>query len=498
MKRSKFNLSHQKLATADMGELVPVSLMEMLPGDSVQLSTSALVRLMPLASPVYHQAVVRVHHWFVPTRLLWDDWEDFITGGQDGEGAASAYPYIQAHATNGFTQGELADYFGIPPGSSGADLQVSALPFRAYNLIYNEFYRDQDLVTALTVPTSGGQDTTSPLVLQNCGWEKDYFTSARPWAQRGPEVTLPLGLSAPVRIESTNATIDGKLHYPYRTGGGAGEQGYANVAETFVANFPAGAGGTLAADLSEATAASITDLRLANALQRYQERLARFGSRYSEYLRSMGIRPQDARLQRPEYLGGGKQVISFSEVLQTAPDADATTSEGVADLKGHGISAVRSRRSRYFVQEHGYVLTLMSVRPKAIYGNTLPRMWSRRDKEDYFQPELQFVGQQPVYRREIYAQSDANGGSTVFGYQDRYDEYRRADSTISADFRSTLNFWHMARIFGSAPTLNQAFVECEPTKRVFMDQTSDCLQIVAANNVRARRILAADGTPRIL
>lgn len=490
MKRGKFSLSNYKLLTADMGELVPIGLTEVLPGDTIQHATSMLLRVSPLLAPVMHPVHVRIHHWFVPHRLVWNDWENFITGGPDGLNA-STFPTITtagAHAV-----GSLADYLGVPTGVTGT--VVSALPFRGYSLIFNEWYRDQDLVTALTIDKTDGADTTTNTALQNVAWEKDYFTSARPWTQKGPEITLPLGTVAPVV---------GNLEKPQFTNvaGTVGSLKLKANSGSTVPAWHAAAGATdelvfvttdtgLEADLSNATAASVNALREAFALQRYEEARARYGSRYTEYLRYLGIRSSDARLQRPEYLGGGKQTIQFSEVLQTGVTTDADDTEGVGNLKGHGIAALRSNRYRRFFEEHGYVFSLLSVRPKTIYAQGLPRTWNRRTKEDFFQTELQHIGQQAILNKELYAAHATPDGE--FGFQDRYDEYRRTESTIAGEFRTTLDFWHYARIFGSTPALNADFVKSVPTKRTNAVDSTDCLWIMANHSMQARRIVAPSG-----
>lgn len=508
MKRHKHSLSHYRLLSGDMGEILPVACTEVMMGDVWNASTSALVRVSPLLAPVMHPVQVKLHHWFVPARLVWDGWEDFITGGADGEGGSSGvYPTITGHAVNGFTLGSLPDYLGVP--TAVPSLEISALPIRAYNLIYNENYRDQDLITPLTVPTTSGADTTSPIVLQKAAWEKDYITDARPWPQKGPDITLPLGTEAPVKgigiisgtanvatggnaVDSTGAIIP--------TGTRAWTTATAAAGMIFDATAGAGNAGTgghqpdIYADLSTATAATISQLREAMALQRYEEARAQWGSRYVEYLRYYGIRSSDARLQRPEYLGGGKQTISFTEVLQTS-DNGATA--GVGDMYGHGISAVRTKPYVRFFEEHGYVITVMIVRPVAMYQDGLHRMWSRRIKEDYYTKELELIGQQEVLRREVYAEAGA-GGETVFGYQNRYREYCEQPSGVSADMRTVLDFWHMARQFGSAPALNQSFIECVPEKRNFQVSTNDVLWIMASNRIRARRMVQRNPVSRII
>jgi len=484
MKRSKFSLSNYKLLSCDMGQLIPCGLTEVLPGDTIQQATSLLVRVSPLLAPVMHPVHVRIHHWFVPHRLVWEDWEDFITGGPDGDDA-SVFPTITFGGGSGAATGSLADYLGVTPGVN--NLEVSALPFRGYAKIFNEWYRDQDLQTELVIDEGSGPDTTTSTALQNVAWEKDYFTSARPWAQKGPDITVPLGTSAPI------ATAANASDFVTVIDGG----GVARTLTTAALGSPifpttSGTGDPLFADLSQASSASINDLREAFALQRYQENRARYGSRYTEYLAFLGIRSSDARLQRPEYLGGGKQVIQFSEVLQTTPTTDGDDEIGVGNLKGHGIGAVRSNRYRKFFEEHGYVFTFVSVKPKTMYAQGLHRTWNRRIKEDFFQRELQHIGQQEILNKEIYAAHTTPEGT--FGFQDRYDEYRRSESSIAGDFRSTLDYWHMARIFGSDPALNADFIKSVPTKRVNAVQSEDVLWVMANHSIQARRIVAASGS----
>lgn len=483
MKRSKFDLSHYKLLTCDMGELVPVQLQEVLPGDSFELSTSALLRVSPLVAPVMHPVQVRIHHWYVPMRLLWDGWESFITGGSDGLGDGVGSPPTTSAAVS---QGYIEDYLGIRPGVTGERL---ALPRYAYNLIYNEAYRDADLAPEQALTNVG---------LRKIAWEKDYFTSARPWAQRGPAVSVPLGDLAPVRgIGKTNQvyggsgsyydTARGLVSYPFSAG--------AHDGSVYIEGDAATGGNPMVyADLSSATGSNITDLRRAFALQRYAEARAQYGARYTEYLRYLGVKPSDARLQQPEYLGGGRQMISFSEVLQTGPDSG---DEGVASLKGHGIAAVRTNATRRYFEEHGYIMTLLSVRPKTLYLQGLPRMFNRVTKEDFFQKELENIGQQEILKKELYWQGTSADDET-FGYQDRYDEYRRTESSVSGEFRDTLNYWHLGRVFSSMPTLNESFVNCTPSKRVHAVQTNDVLWVMVQNRAVARRHVSRVAKSRLL
>lgn len=499
MKRSKFSLSNYKLLSCDMGELVPVGMYEVLPGDTIQHSSSALVRAAPLLAPVMHPVEVRIHHWFVPYRLVWDDWEDFITGGPSGTNA-SVYPTITFGGGSGAAVGSLADYLGVVPGVN--NLVASALPFRAYALIFNEWYRDQDLQTELVIDTTDGADTTTSTVLQNCGWEKDYFTSSRPWEQKGPSITVPLGTQAPVTgigVVSGKATAavtanmiqtNGQAMTGQSTGGGsAWNAANLEIKTVTSGNVSASNHPEIYADLTNASAITVNALREALALQRYEENRARYGSRYVEYLRYLGVQSSDARLQRPEYLGGGRQTIQFSEVLATA---ETGTSVDVGDLKGHGIAAMRSNRFRRFFEEHGVVISLMSIRPRTMYIQGLSRMWNRRVKEDFWQQELQHIGQQEVLNKEVYAAHASPAG--VFGYQDRYDEYRRQESTIAGEFRNTtLNYWHLGRDFSSDPALNASFVKCVPTERIFAASTNDVMYNMVRHSIQARRLVSQVG-----
>lgn len=495
MKRHKHSLSHYRLTSMEMGGLYPVQCTEVMMGDVWRAASSALLRVSPLIAPVMHPVQVKLHHWFVPARLLWAGWEDFITGGADGiGGSAGVYPTITAGG-GGFALKSLADYLGVPHGV--ASLNVCALPFRAYNLIYNEFYRDQDLVTKAGFTDASGADAVTGQTIRQAAWEKDYFTDSRPWAQKGPAVSLPLGATAPVISNNTDIDIKGtgeNINRAMRVleiGDTLSMGSFAGGADQ---NVRFGTNTGLVTDLSTATAATVSQLREAMALQRYEEARAQWGSRYVEYLRYYGIRSSDARLQRPEYLGGGKQTIAFTEVLQTSDNGAVA---GVGDMFGHGIAAIRTRPFVRYFEEHGYVLTLMCVRPVAMYQDGLHRMWSRRIKEDYFTKELELIGQQEVQRREVFAEAGA-GGDTVFGYQNRYREYCEHPSGVSSEMRTILDFWHMARQFASAPALNQSFIECVPEKRNYQVATNDVLWCMVNNNIRARRMVSRNPIARIL
>lgn len=486
MKRSKFNLSNTQLLTLDMGQLCPIGLTEVLPGDTIQHSVSLLCRAMPLATPPMHPVRMKVHHWFVPNRISWPEFEDFITGGPDGMNA-SQFPVI--NFAQPVAEKSLADYLGVPVGYTG---EVSALPFRAYARIFNEFYRDQDLVPKVGVSEASGIDAATNVTLLNSAWEKDYFTTARPWEQKGPAVTLPLGTTAPVigalRVQSASHPAPAGMYLQTNNTGNPAIFSQASSVVENVASFDAPDG--LRADLSQATSVDINTVREAFALQRYQEARARYGSRYSEYLAYLGVRSSDARLQRPEYLGGGVQHLSFSEVLQTA--YTAASNDGVGSMFGHGIGAMRSNRYRKFFEEHGYIVSLLHILPQTMYPQGLARTWNRRVKEDFWQKELQHIGQQPVLAKEVYALGPTP--DDIFGYQDRYDDYRRTESRVHGEFLTTLNDWHFARLLANQPVLNGAFVTADPTKRCFQSQATNTLLAQVRHRIGARRMVSAQGS----
>lgn len=489
-KRNKFPLSHSRLLTCDMGELVPLGTpLEVIPGDSVQHATSALIRMSPLLAPVMHPLHVRIHHWFVPHRLVWQDWEEFITGfDRDSVASAKTFPTITfAGAVN---EGELADYLGVPTGVAG--LEVSALPFRGYNLIHREHYRDQQLQTSPTIDLTDGADTTTDTDLLNVCWEKDYFTTTRPEPQLGADITIGLGDSAPVvkvpYTEDNSPMLWRKSADDTLFAGAAGvnTDGSGQVSISSQTGY-LDPNGRLEADLSSATPLSMADFREAMGLQRYAEARNRWGSRYSEYLRYLGVPSPDGRIDRPEYLGGGKNTIQFSEVLQTAGTTDGSA-VGVGDLKGHGIGGLRTNRYRRFFPEHGYVFSFLSVLPRTVYMQGIPRTFNRRTKEDFFVRELQNIGEQEVLNKEIYAGAALPDG--VFGYRPRYDDYRKMFSGVHGEFRgSTLHHWHMARKFASEPALNAAFVASNPTNRIYASTATDGLFVMAQHSIQARRLI---------
>lgn len=505
MKKGHFNLSYDHLTSFDMGELVPIGLRQVVQGDVWKMNSSAMVRCAPMTAPPMHPTHATIHHWFIPHRLVWDDtagantgFEAFITGGPAGT-SAPTHPTITLpnSGAGGVVEGSLANYLGVPIGNAdgGTGYVVNALPFRAYNLVWNHFYRDEDLETAAVIDLTDGADTTTSTTLKHVCWEKDYFTSSRPSPQKGTAISLPLGSTAPVVTTGVSPKFSGlagvtATNDPLQFTDVTNKRTFLNSA-TGTGEIAFGTPTGLQTDLTGATAASISALRLASWTQKMLENNMRHGSRFIEYLRRMGIKSSDARLQLPEYLGGGKQTVQFSEVLATSNDAD----NGLGTMGGHGIAATRSNRFVRFFEEPGFVLSLMYVVPKTIYLTGLERHWNMTTKFDYFQPELQFIGQQAVLNKEIYA-SGANPNST-FGYQDRYDELRRSESRISGAFLGDYLNWHFGRDFVGLPTLNGSFVSAVPTAEPFADQNADTLLAFVHHSIRAKRLVSNDATPRL-
>lgn len=499
-RRSTFGLSHYRLFSAKMGYIYPIACYEVLPGDTFRQSTSLFLRLAPLVTPVMHPVHVKIHSWYVPYRLLWEDWEDFRTRGPEGTDA-SEVPYITA-PSGGFPVGSLADYLGIPTGIEG--LTVNAFAFRAYNYIFNENYRDERVQDELPWVMTGGADTATSTALAPSPWGRDYFTTASPTPQTGPEVTIPVNMAAAGEPTLTG-TVRGTGAPTFNLGGSTSAMG-TGPSDTVANLWKSGSmprdqtatwsDPALAVDINyqpgEASigTVNIADWREAMAMQRFEETRSLWGARYNEFLMDMGIRPSDARLQLPEYLGGGRQTIQFSEVLQTAPGGD----DPVGALKGHGIGAMRTNRFRRFFEEDGIVLTFAMVRPIGIYMQGLHKMWSRRSFAEFYNYQFEHLSQQPVYTRELYA--GVTDKDKVFGYQNIYDDYRSIPSQVSGEMRTILNSWHMARDFSNEPVLNGDFMTSPPTNRIFAAQENDTLYCMAHHTIHSRRLLPRFGDPR--
>lgn len=504
-KKSKFDLSHERKFSFNMGELIPILVQDVMPGDSFRVHTENLMRLAPMIAPMMHRVNVYTHYFFVPNRLIWSEWEQFITGGTPGS-LQPVHPFFRIGAVanppeNTYGTGSLLDYMGLPPfddtaAAAPAPIKASVLPFRAYQMIWNEYFRDQDLQTPYPEYMYSGETTGVDLqvllTMKKRPWEKDYYTSARPWAQKGNSVGIPFTYKDISEVK----LADGSPATAARLLGQGASPGLLNVDKTDAAT--AGLGGRIE---NIETLATINEFREANALQRFLEKLSRAGNRYIEYIKVIfGETSRDSRLQRPEYLGGGRNPIVISEVLSTYDNTTGGLPQG--NMSGHGIATGTTDGFTRSFTEHGYIIGIMSVLPRTGYQQGVEKHWTRFDQFDYPIPDFAHLGEQPVLGKEIYAgyeEASSTQRESTFGYQSRYAECKFKNSTSHGDFRNTLAFYHMDRIFSTRPTLNGTFIESDPTQRIFAvtDPDQDHLWCQVYNNISAVRPLPYHGTPTL-
>lgn len=476
--RSTFNLSYDRKMSLNMGTLTPVHIQEVIPGDRIEMSTQQMLRMMPMVAPVMHEVNVTMHYFYVPNRILWNNWEDFITGGDSGLDSPllPTVNMFDLAQSEHLREGTLADYLGLPTSprtpNFSDDVDVSILPFLAYAHIYNEYYRDQnlqeDIIENLAISDGLNNigDIEEILLLRRRAWNHDYFTSALPFAQKGNPVRMPVDGQAPIVFNSDD--LENNPQVVYNDDGVP--QPASNLSTTNDGHLQNDGNGIsfldnskqLLADLGAGISTTITDLRNAFSLQRWLERNARAGSRYNEsILANFGVDVGDARINRPEYLGGGKSPMLISEVLQTSE----TEGSPQGNMAGHGLNLGGNRMFNYFCREHGYIIGIMSIMPKTTYQQGVPRHWSKFDKFDYYWKDFENIGEQEILNKEIYLGLEDN--QDTFGYIPRYSEYKYQPSTVHGYFRSSLNFWHMGRIFENRPALNAEFVQSDPTRRIY-------------------------------
>jgi len=506
--RSVFNLSHEVVTSADFGVLYPCLVKDMEPGAKFQLGNNLVIRLNPTIKPVMHDISAYIHYFFVPYRLLWDDWTKFITGDISGNDETPPPTWTPADGEN--DQDTLWDYLGFPIKKDMAGCLPSDFPRLAYNKIYDDYFKDQDLVPDFDTETNTG--------LLKRAYRKDYFTSSRPFTQRGDPAGLPIaGTSSAVfvanaRVAQNNVTSTvpaGEAWSGNNTqstevfvDGGADKPG------VFRMSVPQGDLNNNTVDLA-ANTFNIAQLRWAFQVQKWQERNARAGVRLKEFIMShYGVNIGDARLDRAEFIGGSKQKIVLSEVLQTSSSAFESgpvslTPQG--NLAGHGISAATNRVGTYYAPEHGVMMAILSILPKSMYQQGLDREWNRKTRYDFYFPEFAHLSEQMIENSEIYVTDGQAATNTAeFGYQGRYDELRHARSKVTGLMRSdavpNTEYWHGARNFSSVPILNQEFIEVDKASydRLFALENAYQCQVRIGHIIRAIRPMPFASNPGLI
>lgn len=534
--RSRHNLSHQVKASFDPGTLNPILTELARPGDTWKCSLEQFVRTMPMIAPVMDMVDIKVDAFFVPIRLIWDDFEDFITLGLTGEFQATP-PTISTSAESTYYAdihnkiqgvGGLGDYLNFPShnysNGDSVNYQFDALPFRAYQFIYNEYFLNENLDTPIPLNVSSGDTPITYLsetsnsyhthfYLKNRGWRKDYFTSALPYPQKGPAVKIPYGdIEISPELDSNDKPVPfgfNTYKAPTQSSGDTGDLKYVVTSDAagaahFVTNdevspktlaYYSGLKGSL----DPSSLPTIEELRYAEVLQEFYEANARGGTRPKEYyLNIWHTRSKDSRLDRPEYLGGYRGPITISDIDQTSQSA--TTAQGT--LAGKGVSAGGQKLFRYHVPEWGIIMVIMSVQPKTAYYQGYRRWNLYKDAFDWPNPFFANLGEQEIYNKEIYTDPSDNKDDNTFGYTPRYSECKFIPDTVHGQFRSTLDYWHLARKFGSRPNLNSAFVHVQPSEmaRIFPSQVDNNDKLVGTFffHISCKMYLPYWGVPRLL
>lgn len=534
--RSLFDLSHSLMMTADMGKCYPLPPMEMSPGDTFHIWQEMVVRMQPLNAPILHDVNVYVHWFFVPYRILWDEWTTFISGSVDGSAGGSSVGELPSvspqlprwepsEGKNGV--GSLWDYMGFPTGVNPVGAYPLDFTRRAYNMVWNEYYRDENLQEEVSLSNED---------IKYRNWAKDYFTSGLLSQQRGITPALPVGGNGTSRSYTSSITTnlaagvfdverefdvssfpdeakvddilrgavispDGFISnfsfsfvsYNYETqkvkfylSGTNNEQAPLTHSFVLTLNF---------VTLSNGFSADIKDLRVAFQIQRWMELANRGGVRYTEFLRSFfGVSPRDDRLQRPEYVGGFRAPVIISEVLQTSSTSGEPTPQG--NMAGHGIGASRNYVGSYTAVEYGLLLPIFSIMPSAKYQQGINKQWLRRSKYDFLFPQFTGLSEQAIEQAEIFAEDTEAKNRRVFAFNEIYDELRAIPSKVLGKMRTTFDYWHLGRKFESAPSMNSDFIECKPSKRIFAAPSEDGFIVSVGNLIRAVRPLPKYGTPK--
>lgn len=500
--RSQFDLTHSHKTTFDAGELIPYFVTEVVPGDTMTCKLTAFARVFsPLESPIMDDIEMDIHFFYVPNRLVWTNWKYFL-GEHDAAGAQDTdftVPIIGNGGTSSATtsaSSRLRQYMGLPEGLSTTNEGINALPFRAYALIYNDWYRDQNLIDPETVNVGNGPDTYTDVGILRSAKKHDYFTTALPYLQKGTAQDIPFTGTAEIHTDRAAGTEIAVYS------DNAGVLDYvaldSDAARVDVSATAGTAANVLYADLSTITGgATINALREAVAIQRLLERDARGGTRIPELIRAhFGVDVPDYRVQRPEYLGGGRGFINVSPVANTS----ATATEQQGYLTGTASGVLTGSFAKSFV-EHGYVLGILRARGQVTYQQGTDRMWTRSTKYDFLWPELAQLGEQPIYNKELWYQGDATDDN-VFGYQERYAEYRYKKSMVTgilhSDATGSIDYWHLAEDFAAQPTLNQTFIEdATPMARVTIDDSAPDFIIDGRFDLKVARVLPVRPTPTL-